>query len=339
MSQVRATKAVLAVVGFAATAGVAPPVLLQAAGIDPALLTGPDAYLLLTQEQRLWHEAARLTGDPDFGLHLAEWAVPRMEEQFDVLAFAVRSCATLGEHYRRVGRYLRLIHDGIYLSLTEESDMARLVTGHHHDPTSPRHPVECQLAISVLQARRATGEDFAPRAVYFAHARPARLTEHERLFRAPVYYDCPRSELLLDRACLDRPQRQAEPRLLAYLDRQIDGLLAELPDSQRVGDAVKRCMKDQLPDREPSMAIIAEKLHMSPRSLQRRLHSEGTSFAELLSELRRDLALRYLRDQRIAIAEVGFLLGFLDVSAFHRAFKRWTGSTPAEYQRSTHPRE
>ena len=87
------------------------------------------------------------------------------------------------------------------------------------------------------------------------------------------------------------------------------------------------------------MAIIAEKLHMSPRSLQRRLHSEGTSFAELLSELRRDLALRYLRDQRIAIAEVGFLLGFLDVSAFHRAFKRWTGSTPAEYQRSTHPRE
>ena len=101
MSQVRATKAVLAVVGFAATAGVSPPVLLQAAGIDPALLTGPDAYLLLTQEQRLWHEAARLTGDPDFGLHLAEWAVPRMEEQFDVLAFAVRSCATLGEHYRR----------------------------------------------------------------------------------------------------------------------------------------------------------------------------------------------------------------------------------------------
>jgi AraC-like DNA-binding protein len=73
---------------------------------------------------------------------------------------------------------------------------------------------------------------------------------------------------------------------------------------------------------------------MSPRSLQRRLHSEGTSFAEVLSELRRDLALRYLRDQRIAIAEVGFLLGFLDVSAFHRAFKRWTGSTPAEYQRS-----
>lgn len=90
-------------VGFAATAGVSPPVLLQAAGIDPALLTGPDAYLLLTQEQRLWHEAARLTGDPDFGLHLAEWAVPRMEEQFDVLAFAVRSCATLGEHYRRAG--------------------------------------------------------------------------------------------------------------------------------------------------------------------------------------------------------------------------------------------
>jgi AraC-like DNA-binding protein len=77
---------------------------------------------------------------------------------------------------------------------------------------------------------------------------------------------------------------------------------------------------------------------MSPRSLQRRLQSEGTSFAQVLVDLRRDLALRYLRDERIAIGEVGFLLGFLDVAAFHRAFKRWTGSTPAQYRRSVQER-
>jgi AraC-like DNA-binding protein len=82
------------------------------------------------------------------------------------------------------------------------------------------------------------------------------------------------------------------------------------------------------------LAAIAAKLHMSARSLQRRLQSEGTSFAEVLSDMRRDMALRYLRDPRIYIGEVAFLLGFLDVTAFHRAFKRWTGSTPAEYRRS-----
>ncbi len=336
MSRIRATKAILAVVGFATTAGIPPPVLLSAAQLDPRLLAGPDTDLLHSQELRLWEEAARLTGDQDFGLHLAEWIVARSEELFDVLAFAVRSCATLGEHYRLAGRYLRLVHQGIYLQLEEESDVARLVHGHYQEPsTPPRHPVEGMLAVALLQGRRAIGEEFAPQAVCFQHARPESVREQERVFRAPVHYGCPRSELLLDRALLARAQRQAEPRLLALLDRQLVGLLSQLPDNVSVQSAVRRCMMDELPDREPGMAAIATKLHMSPRSLQRRLHSEGTSFAQVLVELRRDLALRYLRDERIAISEVGFLLGFLDVAAFHRAFKRWTGNTPAQYRRST----
>ncbi|KIG13523.1 Transcriptional regulator, AraC family protein [Enhygromyxa salina] len=91
-------------------------------------------------------------------------------------------------------------------------------------------------------------------------------------------------------------------------------------------------MTDELPDREPTVAVIADKLHMSGRSLQRRLHQEGTSFTAVLTDLRRDRALRYLKDRRISISEVAFLLGYLDVSAFHRSFKRWTGTTPQEYR-------
>ncbi len=336
MSRVRATKAILAVVGFAANAGVPPPVLLSAAKLDPTLLAGPDADLLHAQELCLWDHAARLTGDRDFGLHLAEWIAGCSEELFDVLAFALRSCATLGDHYRLAGRYMRLVHQGIYLNLEAEPDLARLVHGHYQEPSPPpRHPVEGMLALSLLKGRRAIGEEFAPQAVCFTHARPEQAGEQERIFRAPVHYGCPRNELLLDRALLSRPQRQAEPRLLALLDRQLTGLLAELPEDRSLPAAVRRCMMDELPEREPAMATIAKKLHMSPRSLQRRLDSEGTSFAAVLGELRRDLALRYLRDERIAIGEVGFLLGFSDVAAFQRAFKRWTGNTPAQYRRST----
>ena len=340
MSRVRASKPILAVVAFAAKAGVPPLTLLSAAGLDPALLAGTDAELLHSQELRLWVEAARLTGDQDFGLHLAEWVVPFAEGQFDVLTFATRSCATLGENFRRFSRYLRLLHDGIYVRLEEEEeDIARLVHGHYQDPSEPpRHPVECQLALAVLQGRWSIGEEFVPRAVCFAHARPACVSEQERIFGAPVHYGCPRNELVLDRDLLARPQRLAEPRLLALMDRQLEGLLSQRPENPRFRDTVQRCMMDELPDREPVMAAISVKLHMSRRSLQRRLQSEGTSFAEVLSELRRDLALRYLSDPRIAIGEVGFLLGFLDLSAFHRAFKRWTGSTPAEYQRSAQAR-
>jgi AraC-like DNA-binding protein len=325
-------KTILAIVGFAANSGVPPPELLHAAGLDPAELADPDAYLSHEQELRLWNEAVRLTGDRDFGLHLAEWVACFPIDHFDVLAFAVRSSATLREHYRLVGRYIRLIHEGIYLSLEEDGDVARLVHGHSPEQIGPRQPVEGMLALTVLYGRLGVGEDFAPRTVCFMHAPPNRVTEQERVFRAPVHYGCPRNELVLDRNLLDQPQRHAEQRLLAILDRQLGALLSGLPESHRFRDAVKRCMMDELPEGEPVVAAIAKKLHMSARSLQRRLQSEGTSFAEVLSDLRRERALRYLQDPRLTISEVAFLLGFLDVTAFHRAFKRWTGRTPTEYR-------
>lgn len=327
-------KTILAVVGFAANAGVPPSELLRAAGLDPEALVDPDAYLPHAQEMRLWDEAVRLTGDQDLGLHLAEWVARSPPDHFDVLTFAMRSCPTLGEHFRLVGRYIRLIHDGIYVSLEEEGDVARLVYVHIPEQLGRRQPVEGMLALTVLHGRLGIGEELVPRAVCFAHARPERVSEQERVFRAPVHYGCPRNELVLDRALLDRPQRHAEERLLALLDRQLGALLSELPESRRFQDMVARRMMDELPEREPAVAAIAVKLHMSARSLQRRLQSEGTSFAEVLSVLRRDRALHYLKDQRISIGEVAFLLGFLDVTAFHRAFKRWTGSTPAEFRRS-----
>lgn len=335
MRRVRATKAIQSVVAFAASAGVPPPLLLSAAELDPTLLAGPDTDVQHAQELRLWDEAARLTRDRDFGLHLAEWVADCSEDLFDVFAFALRSCATLGEHYRLAGRYIGLVHQGVYLRLEEEPDVARLVHGHTEEPSvPPRHPVEGMLALALLQGRRAIGEEFAPQAVCFTHARPEKVSEQERIFRAPVYYGCPRNELVLDGALLSRPQLRAEARLLAMLDRQLSGLLSELPENHSMVASVRRCMMDELPEREPGMATIARKLRMSPRSLQRRLQSEGTSFATVLFDLRRELAQRYLRDERIAISEVGFLLGFLDVAAFQRAFKRWTGSTPAQYRRA-----
>lgn len=334
MSQDCPVKTILAIVGFAASAGVSPPELLRAAGIDPMLLGDPDGYVLRSQEVRLWDEAVRLTGDGDFGLHLAEWVAGHPEDLFDVLAFAVRSSPTLGEHYRLAGRYIPLIHEGVYLSLEEDGDVARLVHGHIPEQIGPRQPVEGMLALMLLMGRKTTGEDLVPQMVRFSHARPERVSEQERVFGAPVCYGCPRSELVLARELLERPQPHAELRLLAMLNRQLDRLLAELPERRSFQDMVKRCMMDELPEREPVVATVAAKLHMSARSLQRRLQSEGTSFAEVLGELRRELALRYLEDRRLSIREVGFLLGFVDVTAFHRAFKRWTESTPAEYRRT-----
>ena len=124
------TKTIQAIVGFAANARVPPPELLRAAGLDPSKVADLDAYVTHSQELRVWDEAVRMTGDPDFGLHLAEWLAASPLDHYDMLSFAVRSCPTLREHYRVAGRHIRVIHDGIYLSIEEEGDEARLVHGH-----------------------------------------------------------------------------------------------------------------------------------------------------------------------------------------------------------------
>jgi AraC-like DNA-binding protein len=116
--------------------------------------------------------------------------------------------------------------------------------------------------------------------------------------------------------------------------RHAEALLAALPVPAPDSSAhrVRRILADALADGEgqATLAAVADKLHMSERSLQRRLADEGLKFDALLDELRRELAVRYLQDRKVAIAEVAYLLGYSEPSAFHRAFKRWTGKTPSE---------
>lgn len=324
----------LAVIGFASSAGAPPAALLAAAGLDAMVLADPDAYISHAQELQLWDEAVRLTGDPDFGVHLAEWLMRFPPSHFDVLAFAIRSCATLGEHIRLISRYFRLIHEGVYLNLEEDAHMARVVHGHIPEQVGPRQPVETALAMVLLHARQAVGDELTPRAVCFSHGRPESVSEQARIFRAPLHYGSPRNALVFDRAVLDLPQAHAERRLLAVLDRQLDALVAQLPESHGFVQLVARHMMDELPEQEPTMASVAGRLRMSTRTLQRRLRREGTTFTRLLSDVRRDHALAYMKDARFSISEVAFSLGFLDVTSFHRAFKRWTGDTPAAFRRS-----
>lgn len=322
---------IASVVAFAAYLGQRPEVLLQAAGIDVASISTGDVPNV--QRMRLWEQAVSMSGDCDFGLHMAEWINQCPEEHFDVLAYAVRSCATLGEHCRRVERYARLLHPDMFFKLEVEDQTARLVNGLVNGQRLPRHPAECMLALAVLQGRRAVGDDLSFIEVRFVHEAPISTQEHERIFRAPIRHGCARSELVMDARDLDKPQRHAEPRLQQVLERQLENLVLQLPEPRSFLTQVKKIVADRLPEAEPDVGYVAAKMHMSSRTLQRRLTDEGTSFAKLLAEVRRDMACEMLHNERTTIHEVAFALGFVEVPAFYRAFKRWTGKTPAEYRR------
>lgn len=316
----------------AAARGVAPERLLQLAEVQSELLIDPDGRLPRASEVQLWEAAVRLTGDDDFGLHLAESA-----DAGDLggLGFAVRSSATLGEAYERVARYLALVNQDIELHICALSDDE--VALRHVPPSQklpPRQAIECFMALLFSIGRRGIGADFRLRAVRLRHERPANIDAHLRLFGVDPGFGAAHDELLVERHLLGRPKPDAEPALGSVLDRHLHDLLRQLPPKAGFLDRLRAMLLGKLQEGEPSLTELARGLHMSPRGLQRRLQQEGTSLKELTASLRAELAQRHLDERQLSIGEIAFFLGFSEPSTFHRAFKRWTGMTPAEYRKA-----
>lgn len=319
------------VLAGAASRGVDPSALLHAAGLSGEELVDPDGRLSRAAELRMWTQAALATGDEWFGIHLCE-QMP--VGSMGPLGFAVRSSATLGDAYHRVIRFLRLLVQGPLLELRVEGDVARL--RHRAPPTGPapsRHAVEFLLGNMVVLARKGVGATLVPRAVSFRHAGPSRIDPYHALFGRNVRFDQPHDEIVLDRELLARPQQQADPPLASVLDRHLSSLLGSTPADGSFLERVDAALAAELEHGEPTVGAIASRLHMSPRTLQRHLGREGTSLSERLDRIRETLATRLLGEPHRSIAEVAFLLGFSEVSTFHRAFKRWTGVTPGAHRR------
>lgn len=320
----------------ASAEGVEPAQLFAAVGLEPDALRliGPDARVPLAIGMRMWHEAVRLTGNEHFGLQLAE----RLKvSDFAGIGYAVRSSPTVGEGYERVARYLRLMHDDVVLTIEHSGATVRVKSALRSGEPAPAAGTECLMAMLVLIGRYGVGAQFVARETLFCHEAPSRTAEHQRIFGGRVRFGQPRNELVFDSALLSLPQLQAEPGLCALLDRHLQDLIDRLPagnDAPSFLERVRSCLAQELKRGEPSLEKVAERLHMSSRSLQRRLKDEGTSLQELLSSVRADLAVRHLAEKHESISEIAFLLGFSEVSTFHRAFKRWTGLTPAAYRRS-----
>lgn len=278
--------------------------------------------------------AWRLSGDECFGLHAAERVRPGA---FDVLGYTLHSSATLGGAFERLVRYNHLLHDLADLRLTVNGGEARLSLRLLPEGT-PRQQAEFSLAVFLLFSRQATGTNVVPRVVEFSHAAPADLSEHRRIFQSPIRFARPATTLVLPRQALDLPLLQADPGLCAVLERQLRELLARLPAGESVLDRVRRLITTELCGGDPSVESVARRMHISPRTLHRRLRDAETSYRAVVDDLRQDLAVRYLAEDRLAIAEAAYLLGFSEASAFHRSFKRWTGRTPADYRREAlHP--
>jgi AraC-like DNA-binding protein len=302
--------------------------LLEA--IAPAVLGDPDARVPARAVLSLWHELPRLTGNETFGLWLAErvGAAP-----ISPAGWFIQSSPTLREGLRRVVRFQRLLHDHARGELVERDDEVSYV--HQIGDRAfraPRHAIEFGFAQSVLLVRRCLGENVFPKRVEFQHAQPPDVTGHLGWFGEGIRFGAERDALSFDHTLTDRPLPTRDDALGELILSHARGLLERLPSDASFSARVRRAVVEALPQEVLELGGVATRLSLKKRTLQRRLADEGTSFDEILDAVRRELAERYFVDQGLGAQECAFLLGYSDLSAFHRAFQRWHGVAPAHFR-------
>jgi AraC-like DNA-binding protein len=224
---------------------------------------------------------------------------------------------------------VRIIHDGAAFELHGSGDAIRLRYRIDHPAGPHRFGAQMALALPCLFGRETLGARFRLTGVYFTHDAPATTDDYVRAFGAPVAFRQPHDEVVLPASLLAERLPLADPALCEHLDRHLDRMLASAPRESELLGRVRRAIGEDVRNGLPNIEDVARRMHMSARSLQRRLLAARTSFQKQLDQVRHELSMQYLEED-LALAEVAFLLGFSEPSNFHRAFKRWTGVTPAE---------
>lgn len=301
--------------------------VLRIAELSREALAAIENRLPHDRVRSLWEAAAEAARDPSFGVHVAE-ALPA--GAFDVLEYVLSTAETVGAGLSRLTRYIPLVHDHGTLELLVEPEVGRLV---RRVPVVAPQYDEFSMTVLLVRSRQASGVQWNPARASFQHARAPDDGELSRVFGCPLVFGAAETEMQIPAAVLALPHQHADAKLFSVLCRHADTLLESMPAQgsllARVSSAITRRMATDL----PTLATTATAVRIPERTLQRRLAEEGVSHSALVDDVRRALAAKYLGSANVSVTEIAYMLHFADPTVFSRAFKRWTGESPAAYRK------
>jgi AraC-like DNA-binding protein len=317
------------------TYGVDPHALFAKAGLDPDAMQKPGARYPFRSMIRLWSAARDATGDPCIGLFAAQKIRP---PALHALGLAWLASPTLLDGLRRIERYVQIVNSLAQFKLTIDGPQAKLA----RVPAETRlhatdEAIDAGLAVIIKMCRAISDPHFAPLAVTLCHADTGHVEQYISFFRCPVRFSADEDALYFDLETLKKPAPAGNRELAYHNDRAAERYLATL-NPERVRDKVKEILLTLLPSGDATQAAVASNLNKSVSTLQRQLKAEGVSYRQLLDQTRRELAQQLLEEDRYALSQIAYLLGFSDQANFSRAFKRWTGRSPAAFRRQPEPR-
>jgi len=307
-------------------------VLLEAAGIASELLDSPKARIPV-ESFTLFTNAVR---DELKDEHLGFMGRPSPPGTFAMMNYACIHCPTLGQYLNRSLQFYNSVVGNYEVLLTTEGDISclkflpqsELVDPSHFTPQTSMglvHRIFCWLI----------GQNLNLHSVSLIHRRPEHAHDYNMLFRAPIQFDQDFNALYFSASYLNAPNVQDESALEKLLELPSLQLMS-LPDYQSsLADKIRVMIKKDVETQFPELEPVAEALGLSSATLRRRLRSDGTSYQIIKDDIRRDAAIYHLGRGVMSIEQVAAKVGFIEVTSFYRAFKRWTGVTPRDYIKKT----
>jgi len=303
--------------------------LLKNAGLPPDLLD--QRRILVTTEElfALWRGIGRASTNPAIGLELATETKP---EHFDPIVLASLSTGTFGEAMRQVARYKQLSCPEEIIHETDDTEWSMQFRWLLANEAEPEVLTDLCFAWVLTIARHGTGTRMSPLRLEFVRPRAYARTL-ERHFGCPILFGTARNAIVFRASDAAVPFVTRNAELLSMLAPQLDEELKQQKGQETFPERVRATIQRKLAGRRPKMHDIACELHLSSRTLQRRLQEAGYSFQQVLEEARHQLASHYLNSSQLELSETAYLLGYEDSNSFVRAFRTWEGVPPAQWRR------
>jgi len=307
--------------------------LLVQVGIPPSLLQAPQARVSAAHYGALWRLIAQTLGDELFGLDSRQVKVG----SFAMLCRTVIHCKTLEQALNRCSRFYDLLLDDVSIVLSRDAKAAKLTLRERNARRSGAQRVFAHEGLLISLHGLAcwlVGRRIPIALAEFGYPEPAHSAEYRTRFSTELGFDRPSTSITFDGCYLGLPVVQGEQSVKEFLRMIPENILVKYKNTNGLTAKIRARLRRSLPDELPDLETLACELHTTPATLRRRLQEEGESYQSIKDQLRRDLAITYLSDSERSVMDIALELGFAEPSAFHRAFKKWTGASPGEHRRS-----
>jgi AraC-like DNA-binding protein len=302
--------------------------LLQSAGLSERDIDDRQNRISALAQGRILEYAAHALADSALGLHLAKETSPR---EAGLLYYVASAAKNLGEALALFERYFQIVNEAVHLKLARApkgvvAEVSFIGVSRH----SIRQNADFGIAMILKALREVTGRHIRPTKVTFVVVRRSDLREFERFYGCPVKFGAPSDQLVFSKETLALPLITEDRYLLETLDPICDAAARKRRTPKGTLRAIVENEAERLlPHGKTQKRIVAKTLGLSARTLSRRLADEGTTYEEVLDQLRRSLGLQYLKEPSISLSQIAWLLGYGGSTSFNHAFRRWTGRSPS----------